>query len=187
MGLRHFGGSTPDALIETIVNLDKWATSALELGPEAALSTIPGSGIYTEAPDLIAAVAEYLTRDVRKSQRDLLSKSIQEALFISVGTEPRLSRPQFEARLLRFLRRRGTYSLLRQFLSLHVFNVVWFQSGESVRASAQTNESFVRDMENLERTSRKIVQATFRKTPLPLTPTSAEQLIADIGQRLRSL
>ena len=148
---------------------------------------VPGSEIYTEAPDLIAAIAEYLTRDARRLQRDLLCKSVQEALFLSVGTEPQLSRPQFEARLMRFLRRRGSSGLLRQFLSLYVFNVVWFQTGESFRASAGTNDSFVRDMENLERKSRRIVHATFRKMPHPLTPTSAEELIADIGQRLRSL
>jgi hypothetical protein len=179
--------STPQALIETVLRLDDWSSALPSQGLDSALSRVSGSEDLVDAADIIAAVSGHLTGHVAGIQGDLLSKSLQEALFYCTGTDPALTRAEFEERLLRFLKRRGTGALIRHFLSLHVFNMIWLQSGELLRGSAQSNESFVQDMENLERACRRIVDGAFRKASYPLTPGSAEQLISEIRHRLDDL
>jgi hypothetical protein len=173
------------ALSRTAVRLEGWANSTLACSVEAGLQSVPGLQIYCEAPELIRELADYFTLDVWGNERDFLSKSIQETLFYSVGTAPGLTRSQFGARLTRFLNRRGTVGLLRRFLSLHFFNVVWFHAGDSLRASAGTQESFLEDMEDVERTVRNIVNSAWRaQRSEPLYTSLAQEFISRVGQRL---
>jgi hypothetical protein len=184
---RHLCGGASEVLIETLLKFDEWTIAVLRNGLDSTLAGIPRSEGVTEAPDLIHTIAQWLTNAATGMQeRDLLCKSIQESLFYTTGTDPQLSRAEFEARLIGFLHRRGGAQLLRRFLSLHIFNVIWSQAGEAIRAGAASNDEFVTDMQDLERACRRIVQSTFRKVPYPLTPTSAERLITEIQSKLET-
>jgi hypothetical protein len=171
---------------------------------DSVLERVPGAENCNLASDLITVLALHLSRS-RSAQNpgpDLLSKSLEETLVCTVGTDPELPRSQFNIQLMRFLRKRGSPGLVRQFLSFHLFNVVWFQTSESFRSHAATpeamaNESFIRfqkkgvylfiqEIENVERTCRNVVSLTWRskKRNHPLDLSSAKELIANIEQRL---
>ena len=187
--LRYFphGSAARENLVMSVVELDKWAASVLTEGLDVAVKGIAGSQTCSTALDLIELVAETLTRHAHGQTRDLLSKSIQETLFCSTVTKYGLTKLEFEERLKQFLDRRGASGFVRLFLSLHVFNVVWFQTSEWFRATAESNEAFVHEMDCLERTARRIVHTTVKSKPYPLTLSSAEQLIAEISRRLQEL
>jgi len=136
--------------------------------------------------DLIGSIASELTPDLVGIEGDFLRKSIQELLFQIAGTESELTEAEFASRILVFLKRRGDAGLLRRFLSVHLFNVVWFQAGDSFRALAWTQNSFVHDMESVERICRRIVDSTWRSRRVsgPLNPLSASELIDLLARRL---
>ena len=172
-------------LIRTVVKLDRWATSVLAEGLGAALG-VPGWETAGVA-DLTRGIAEGLARHAHGLQRDFLQKSLQETLLYIVGPKSNPCGSQLNAALLRFLRLRGSAGLIRRFLSLHVFNIVWFQTSESVRAVARNQNSFIKDMESLERTCRGVVFAAWkaRRMQSPVNPHGVEDLVAEIDRRLR--
>ena len=174
------------ALSLTLVGLDEWAASLLSKGFDAALDSIPGAETCTRSSELVGKIGEYLTKHAREIEADLLSKSVQETLFFCVGADPYMSRSQFKTRLTRFLRHRGTTPLNRHFLSLYFFNLVWFQAGESFRQVAWTPDMFVKEMASVERACRNIVTSTWKSQKLrgPIDPSSAEELIRNIAERL---
>jgi hypothetical protein len=187
--LRHFLSGRvrlDSALSRTAVRLEEWADSAVSAGVEAGLLAFAGLEIHGQALQLIRAIAEYFTDDVRGTERDLLLKSLQETLYYSTGASPELTRSEFVSRLQRFLARRGTLGLLRRFLSLHFFNVVWFHTSERLRARASSSESLLKDMEQVERRVRQIVNSAWRDQKLerPLKAPLARQFISKVGQRL---
>lgn len=172
-------------LVVTLVELDEWAASVLAEGLEPVLRGIAGLPISATASDLIELIAEGLTRNAQGRQRDVLRKSIQETLYYSTGMEHALSRFDFEERLKRFLRGRGIAGFVRVFLSVHVFNVIWFQTSETSRATTDLHDSGL-DIETVQRISRNIVQ-TLKHYLHPLTTASAEKLVAEISRRLQVL
>lgn len=169
----------------TAVRLEAWANNSLAGSVEAGLQAVPGLEIYCEAHELIRELADYFTLDVWGNERDFLSKSLQETFLCSVGMSPDLTRSQFGSRMTRFLNRSGTLGLLRQFLSFHFFNVVWFHAAESLRARARSHESFLEEMEDVERRVRHIVNSAWRsQRHEPFHTCLAQELISRVGQRL---
>jgi len=182
-----YPGSTEcGTLVVTLVKLDKWAESVLALGLESALGGIAHLSGSIDVIDLIKLIAQGLTRHGRGLQADILGKSIQETLFDSTGIEDELTLMEFERRLKRFLRRRGLTGFVQLFLSLHVFNVVWFDTSETFRATADSTSSFLREMQTVKRNCRKIVHSV-KGALHPLTRSSAEKLTVEISLRLQEL
>ena len=139
--------------------------------------------------DPIQQIAESLIEGADGTERLLLSKSLQEALFYCVGFKTELSYPDVRRRIKQFLAREGSAALLQRFLSLHFFNFVWFQIGESFRAQAWTPATFEKDLEAVEAICEKAVAACWKASDLtnkPLTATAARQLVRAIEDRLRA-
>src|SRR5262245_39153950 len=136
--------------------------------------------------DSINRIAGELTFDLIGLDGDFLRKSLQELLFQIAGTDDEMTDSELASRLSIFLRRRGSAGLLRRFLSVHLFNVVWFQTGDSFRALAWTPNSFVHDMETVEELCRRVVDATWRSRKLsgPLDRAAASQLVEQLALRL---
>jgi hypothetical protein len=142
-----------------------------------------------ELSDPIQQIAESLIEGTDRTERLLLSKSLQETLFYCIGFNPELRYPEVRRRIKQSLAREGTAAILQRFLTFHFFNFVWFQIGESFRAIAWTSSDFERDMETVEALCQKAVSVSWKTssdTNKQLTVTAARQLARAIEDRLRS-
>ncbi len=77
-----------------------------------------------------------------------------------------------------------------RFLSLYFFNFVWFEVGESFRTLAWSSDSFLKDMETVERICHRIVNSAwkaFEQSQQVLDATTAAELIRTIEQHLRGV
>jgi hypothetical protein len=135
---------------------------------------------------VIYCVAIALTLGTSGIEADLLSKSVQEVFLEIAGAEPDLTRSELGEKVETFLRRRGHAGLTRRFLSLHVFNTVWFQTGDSFRSVAWTPKAFVSDMERVERACQQVVQSSWRTLKISgvLDGVSAGRLVEHLSIRL---
>ena len=134
----------------------------------------------------INEIAMTMTASALGKEAEILRKSLQEVLYFIVGADPGLTVIETHERLMAFLRRHGTGGFLKRFLSLHVFNIVWFETGDSFRAVAWTQNSFLQDIDNVERVCRRLVSSiwTSLKISAPLDSKSALELLDRIGDRL---
>jgi len=170
-----------------VVRLDRWAATVLTEGFDAAIADIPGAKTSESVTDVIREIAEHMTKNVKGLEGDVLRKSLQEALFFSLGTRSNQVGSKLHRPVTAFLRRRGS-GLLRRFLTLHLFNVVWLETSESFRAVAQTQNSFVQDMESLERLCQRVVDAAWRSQKIrgQLDRSSAKEIINRVQQLINS-
>lgn len=87
------------------------------------------------ATELVGNLADAFCRDVPGIASDLLKKSIEEALFISVDVNSEATVSQFGELFREFLARRGAVGLARLFVGLHMFNVIWLDLVQSDKIS----------------------------------------------------
>jgi len=155
---------------------------------DATLNRVSARAVFSSAEERIENIAESLTQNAGGTERDLLSKSLQETLLYCVGIDTAVSYSQVKTRLTRFLDRQGAPAVIQLFLSLFFFNYVWFETGESFRAVALSPGEFEKEMESVERICQRIVASTweaYEVTERPLDSPAAEELIRDIEKRLR--
>lgn len=129
-------------------------------GFDVASQNVAGEA-NTGGADLIEQIAFHLTPKSADIECDLLRKSVQELLFMTVGPNADASRNEIADKLAAFINRRGTEVLVRRFISVHIFNIVWFQTGERFRALAPSANSFLADIEDVEGVCRRIVFASW--------------------------
>lgn len=172
----------------TLVNLNSWVSSIEAGATEHPLNPISVKLTLSRASDSIRLIAEKLTENASGIERDLLSKSLQETLLYCTGIELELDYAEIKTRLLRFLSTRGKPAFIEQFLSLCIFNFVWFQIGDSFRTNARTLESLERDIDRVDQICQRIVASmwsSFESRGDELGPGTAEELIRSIEDRLR--
>jgi hypothetical protein len=107
-----------------------------------------------------------------------------------VRFETNLDYDEFNARLSQYLRRWGTRSLIRRFLSLFFSNFIRFHTGDSFRALASNPAEFEQYSEETDLICQQTVASawkSFEKTKLPLDLRTAKKLVSDIEQRLRDI
>jgi hypothetical protein len=187
--LGHFlGGSLRlgTQVCQVLVKLDDLVSSILKDGFETSLRSISGTAEAIFSPDLIYCIALAVTVSTSGIESELLRKSVQEVFLEIAGADADLTRSEFGEKLDSFLRRRGAAGLTRRFLSLHVFNTVWFQTGDSFRSLAWTPKAFVSDMERVERACQQVVQSSWRVLKISgrLDGVSAGRLIEHLSNRL---
>ena len=140
--------------------------------------------------DVVEQTAENLIGKVSGTERTLLSKSLQEALYYAVRFEPNLDYDEFIARVSHYLHQRGAGSFIKRFLSLFFFNFVRFHTGEILREKASTSDEFEEYLAGLDMVCQQTVTfawKSFEKTKQPLDLQAAHKLISDIEQRLRGI
>jgi hypothetical protein len=132
----------------------------------------------------IQSIAAAITEKV--PEQEILRKSLQECFYFIVGTDTELSVENAIGRLRAFLKRYGTAGFLKRFLSVHLFNVIWLEAGDSMRVAEWTQRSFLRDIDNLERVCRRMVSTVWKSLNIsgPLDSASALSLVDAIGKRL---
>ena len=170
--------------MRTLVHLDKWLTNVAVAGLESSLPALAESK-KLKNENLIVRVAQDLTQDARGTERDFLCKSLIETLLSISGLEPGVDRPVLAERFARYLQAHSSTELLRKFVSIHVFNVVWFRCCDLLRVEAKSNGDFVRTMEGVEHFCHRVVDMTWdaQKIKRPLTSSSANELVDRIAKR----
>ncbi len=172
---------------ETAVRIHEWTASVLANGFETANGGTNGTS--GAALDIIESIAESLVTDKNSPTHGLLSKSLQETLLYCTGMDPDLNASQVKARLMGFLKRRGAAALVRRFLALSLFNLIWYRTGDSFRALARTPATYERDMLAVEQFCRRIAASCWRSQNLarrPLDAESLDELVRGIERRLRN-
>jgi hypothetical protein len=157
-------------------------------GIERTLNRLAGRKTFKLGMDLIQKIAEKLTDHAQGVERDLLSKSVQETLFYSVSTDPDLSDTDVRIRLRQYLNDHAPSALSHRFLSLGLFNLVWFLTSEGFRSEAATAAAFEQDLEDVEQACRKIVASAYVSLNLmqrPIDAAAAGEFVMAIQQRLR--
>lgn len=176
------------AVAPTVLRLNKWISSVQAEGLDA--DRIAAKAELHRNADFIENLAETLIEQATGTDRKLLLKSLQETFLYCVGFESNVTRSQFKVRFSRYLNREGLSAFMVRFLSLHFFNFVWFEVGESFRSLAWSSDSFVKDMEAVERICQKIVASGWKKfdqSGQVLDITTAGELVRYIEQQLRGV
>ena len=142
-----------------------------------------------EGFDAIDHIAGRLIQGGTRLERQLLSKSLQETLFFTLGCNTDLSYSEVVKRLRQRLVRHGSGRILQRFLSFHFFSVVWFHTGESFRGIASSSAAFEKDMKTVERLCKRAVELGWKLSQFkdhPADPTRAGKLIRTIEGHLRA-
>jgi hypothetical protein len=174
------------AVASTLVRLNKWVLSVQAEGLDA--DRVAAKAELHRPADFIENLAETLIDHGSGADRKLLLKSLQETFLYCVGFESNLTRAQFKVRFTRYLSREGASPFMVRFLSLHFFNFVWFEVGESFRTLAWSSDSFVKDMESVERVCQKTAAIGWKKVEQSqqvLDITAATEIVRSIEQQLR--
>jgi hypothetical protein len=187
--LGHFlGGSLRlgTQVTQVLMGLDEFISAILNHSFDFALQGIPGSLEALVSPDLICCIAIAITAGTSGIEAELLRKSVQEVFLEVAGPDAELTPSEFRARVVQFLHRRGPAGFIRRFLSLHLFNTVWFQTGDSFRSVAWSTKAFVSDMERVERACQHVVQSTWRSLKISggLNASAAGLLVERLSSRL---
>ena len=174
--------SVGPSVAPTIVRLNEWLASIQARTLEKSSAPRLGNG----AP--IERIADSLITSGSRTERRLLSKSLQETLYYSVGFDENIPENQLRTRLSRYLMRTGAPAFTRRFLSLFFFNFVQFEAGESFRHLARNPQEFIRELEDLDRVCHQTVASvwkSFERTKRRLDSSVAAELVRQIEQRLR--
>jgi hypothetical protein len=93
------------------------------------------SGLDTARPgtEVIAAIAEHLTRQISGLEADVLRKAIQETLLDAAGLDYHPELLNLKVELEEFLRKHGAKKILELVLSSYIFNAIWIRIQEAVR------------------------------------------------------
>jgi hypothetical protein len=171
---------------QVLVKLDQFVANVLKEGFEASLHGVTGAAEAVFSADLICCIALAVTVNTSGIESDLLRKSVQEVFLEIAGPDVELTHSELGEKVGNFLRRRGQAGLTRRFLCLHVFNTVWFQTGDSFRSVAWTPKAFVSDMERVERACQQVVQSSWRSLKISgrLDGASAGRLVEHLSSRL---
>jgi len=167
-----------DGLSATVFRLLKWADTLDTTASEIAR-------IPTEA-DSVELIAEALLGSAGGIERQLLLKSVQEALYYCIDFASNLTGPQITVRLKRFLSQHGRVPLVERFLSLYFFNAVWFHTAESFRGEMITMDVLEHDQQQIENICHEAIVAVYQDIQM-FDARTAQKLIDEIEQRLRTI
>jgi hypothetical protein len=171
----------------TTVRLNDWVSSIQGDAAEQLLSRISVKAMISPPGELIKNIADSLIEQATGTEWVLLSKSLQETLLYCTGIDLNLDYLEIKARLTDYLAGHGRATFIEQFLCFCIFNFVWFQVGDSFRATAETPASFEEDLDSVERVCQRIVASAWPTYASgPLDRDSVEKLIRSIDQQLRS-
>jgi hypothetical protein len=169
-------------VVSTILKSNAWAESIQVEEPELVSQDVAAS---MPACDLIQQIAENLIDYAIGIERELLLKSLQEALFCCLGFDTNLTSLQIKTRLKRFLDRHTKAAFIRRFLSLYFFNLIWLHTGEWLSDESVTSKMLEKDIDELDRICKRAVVWAYKQVDV-LNESAAEELIRNIEQRLAS-
>jgi hypothetical protein len=174
-------------LVPILLELVEWTTSIQDRTSSCYAAETDA------ASHVIQQIAESFTDTLKiapGTDHELVSKSLQEALFYSVDLDAELNSSQLKARLERLANPQDRVAFLQRFLSLYFFNYVWFHAEESFRHQAVSPESFEEDLERVDELCQQAVLSAlspYAPDQFVLDQPLAEALIGDIEVRIRGV
>jgi hypothetical protein len=152
---------------------------------DPALRSLAGPEV-TDGHDIVIKLADYMLHDIGGFDRDLLKKSLLETLLSLFALDPEFHRSVFSDRFLRFLKLHGTSALIRHFLSIHIFNLIWLQTMDAFRGLARTQDVFMKDMQSLEHACSLVVDMSWKLAHVtrPLNMDSVCKLLHEVEKHL---
>ena len=135
---------------------------------------------------LLESIAKLICSDIDASERTIGAKSLQETFFLCTGIDALSSPFQIGQRLETYLRINGSKGLIRQFLGIHLCNVILIDLHDSLQASGI--EMFQGQMEAIERLSQKVARLAVRswgKWP-KLTDTTMNSALQTVAEEMRN-
>jgi hypothetical protein len=134
---------------------------------------------------LLESIANLLSRDIAASERAITTKSLQETFFLCTEIDPRSSPFQIGQRLETYLEINGSKGLIRQFLSVHLCNLILIDLHDSLQTPGL--EMFQGRMEAIERLCQAAARLAVRswgKWP-QFTDTTVNSAVQVIGEQMR--
>ena len=166
----------------TLLRLNEWLASTQSERLEK-----PSPRRSANADHRIERIAESLVTNAGGTERSLLTKSLQEAMYCAVGFDANINDFQFITRLSRYVGRRGASPFIRRFLSLFFFSFVQFETGGSfhrLRQNSQSVEKYLQFLDHVCHQTVASVWKSFEETKRTLDLTAATELVRQIEQRL---
>ncbi len=139
-----------------------------------------------EASNPIEHLADALIPPGTGIERQLLLKTLQEALLHYVDFDINLTTEQVASRLKRFLDSQSNTLFMKRFLSLYFSNHVWFHASELFQRQAQTPEKCEHYLEELDKICEESVCLAYEHVEV-LNPGSVKKLIQRIEEYIRNL
>src|SRR5215813_7900801 len=115
------------SIAPTLVRLSEWLASI-----QAGTLEKPSARRLANG-DPTKRIAESLIANASATERRLLSKSLQEALYCAVRFDADIAEAQLITRLSQYLNRWGAFAFIRRFLSLFFFHFFYFETGKYFR------------------------------------------------------
>jgi hypothetical protein len=167
--------------------LHEFAWQAHSKGFDATLKqnlNIPTEG--TTAIQLFESIADWLSRGIRPSERAIVMKSLQEALFLCTEVESDNSPSQLGKRLESYLALSGSKGLIRLFLSLHISNLIFMDLHRSLQTpDGEVFENRINEIERLCQTAAGLSVRSWEKWPT-LTDVLMSSAAQTLGAALRT-
>jgi hypothetical protein len=128
-------------------------------GFEAGLRNLAqGLDTHRRPTEIVAAVAQHLTREISGLKADILRKAVQETMLDAAGFGYGPEELNVKIGLEKFLRKRGATGLLELFVSSYVFNALWIRIQEAVRAKSGSR-SLSKSMLDIKRFCTAVVRS----------------------------
>ena len=167
-----------------LLALDEWISSLYERGFEPTLDDTAGPET-NDGQEIVTRIVNRILERVPGGNLSVLQKSLLETFLSLFALDPEVQRTGFRDRLSRFLDVQGHCALIRRFLSLHLFNMVWLQTMDSFRGLARTQDLFMKDMQILETACCAAVEAGWKSSHMdhPLDTVVVGELLYEIERQ----
>jgi hypothetical protein len=175
-------------VVNALDDLVVWVSVALSQGCEEALGPFTGKiRGQASASRAMATIGKQLSQRVPGIKGRIFRKSLEEALFEAADGSYESHDFDLVGGLCKFRDRRGISGFIELFLSLYVFNAVWFEIQDSVRLRARDTRSFIASMESVERFCFKLVRSELRRLEKKKEPNQFWKAAQTGGEIMRAL
>jgi hypothetical protein len=169
-----------------VSEINKFTRAILRDGFEKAVAQLRlGVKLASDRPfiEVCDAIIDHHTRALKKTETELVGKSLFEAYIYAAGSEHAFESAS-KTQIVRSLRRRGAKGFASLFLSLHLFNVISLQIQDDVHARIADLKSFEIYMLGIEAVCRDTVTAAMKIPDGELDETWAASVCDNIDAQL---
>jgi hypothetical protein len=148
------GGGSPGggaALSGAVQGLGGFGTQVVSGGLDTALGSLGLKDLRGRpAAEVVAQIAEYLSRGATGRQAEVLEAALRETIFDIAAVEDTGSYEDLEGALQSFMDREGIEGFIEAFLSQYVFTAVWsyFENHAKSKTDGASDEALVSAVES---------------------------------------
>ena len=134
--------SSPRPLNTTAMFVQRFASCVMADEFSSELAKLLGSRQIPETSlELVQDLADVFCESAEGFESELMLKSVQEALLLSIDVQADCSVIEFRDSLRKYLAHHGNTALTKLFIGMHMFNSVWFELMESDVISTKSEDA----------------------------------------------